>query len=141
MKELLRIALSFYGTKAITGKLNNQLIVDMFAEIGHKWVRTDDVAWCSAFINYCAKKAGLLYTGSLAARSWLKAGKAVENPEMGDLVVFWRITEDSDYGHVGIFINEDGNYVNVLGGNQAGMVRISQYEKSRVLGYRRLDSK
>jgi uncharacterized protein (TIGR02594 family) len=70
MNKLLEIALSYYGTKAITGKLNNQIIVDMFAAIGHKWVQNDDVAWCSAFLNFCAMKAGLQYTKSLAARSW-----------------------------------------------------------------------
>jgi uncharacterized protein (TIGR02594 family) len=138
MNKLLEIALSYYGTKAITGKLNNQIIVDMFAAIGHKWVQNDDVPWCSAFINYCAMKAGLQYTKSLAARSWLKAGTFVDVPQMGDIVVLWRISKDSEFGHVGIFINEYGDYVNVLGGNQSGMVRISQYEKSRILDYRRL---
>ena len=83
-------------------------------------------------------KAGLEYTKSLAARSWLKAGTFVDVPQMGDIVVFWRVKKDSELGHVGIFINEDGDYVNVLGGNQSGMVRISPYEKSRILDYRRL---
>lgn len=138
MKKLLEIALSYYGTKAITGKLNNQLIVDMFQAIGHKWVQTDDVAWCSAFINFCAMKAGLPYTKSLAARSWLTIGEPVNSPEMGDIVIFWRISENSEFGHVGLYINEDGNYINVLGGNQSGMVRISQYYKSNLLGFRRL---
>lgn len=38
MTKLLEIALSYYGTKSITGKLNNQIIVDMFAAIGHNWI-------------------------------------------------------------------------------------------------------
>ncbi len=140
MEDLLEIALNEYGVEEVVGGQHNATIVNYFKDIGHSWVKNDETAWCSTFINWCAKKAGYEYTKKLNARSWLDIGEEIEKPQVGDIVIFWRGSRDSWKGHVAIFINydEDDRHVNVLGGNQGNMVKITSYDKGRVLGFRRL---
>ena len=101
---------------------------------------TDDsaTAWCSAVVNYFAKKNGYERSCKLDARSWLKVGELILEPELGDIVVFWRGSPDSWKGHVGVFITQTTELVYCLGGNQSNEIRISAYRRDTVLGYRRL---
>jgi len=138
MNKILQTALSQYGVTEIVGDVHNPTILKYFKSSGHSWVKDDETAWCSAFINWCAKSSGFKYTGKLNARSWLDIGEELDSPELGDLVIFWRKSKDSVYGHVGLFINEIGDNIYVLGGNQKNMVCIMPYNKAKVLGYRRL---
>lgn len=134
--KILEIALKEYGTKEITGKSHNKKILEYFSEIGHAWVRDDETAWCAAFVNWVLKKAGTEGTGRLNARSFLKWGQKLEQPYLGCLVVLWRISKKSPYGHVGFYINSDDDWVWILGGNQNNEVKISKYPKSRILEFR-----
>jgi uncharacterized protein (TIGR02594 family) len=138
MNKLLQIAIKEYGVKEIVGGNHNPIILNYFKEIGHNWVTTDETAWCSAFINYCALKAQLPMSNKLNARSWLSIGKPVDKPLQGDLVIYWRESPDSWKGHVGIYISDDGKMIETLGGNQRNRVCIMPYMKSQLLGYRRL---
>jgi len=142
MNTLLEIAHSQYGVTEKVGKLHNPIILHYFQEIGHKWVATDETAWCSAFINWVALKANRQRSGKLDARSWLKVGTKVTKPKQGDVVVLWRERKMSWKGHVGLFINysEDKKYIYVLGGNQNNQVNIQRYPAYRLLGFRRLQS-
>jgi uncharacterized protein (TIGR02594 family) len=117
---------------------NNQEILKYFQEIGHKWVKTDETAWCSAFANWAAKICGLEYSGALDARSWLGVGIPVVDPEMGDVCIFWRESIESWKGHVAFYIGEDARNFWVLGGNQSNQVCIRRYPKYRLLEIRRL---
>lgn len=139
MNELLKIAFSQYGVREIYGVENNAIILNYFKDIGKDFIKDDETAWCSAFINWCALKAGLERSGELTARSWLNIGEKIKNPVLGDVVIFWRESKNSWKGHVGLFINEDERYIWTLGGNQGNMVKITPYDKERVLGYRRLN--
>ena len=136
--SLLNIALREYGVTEIPGKNDNPRILQYFHEIGQKWVKDDETAWCSAFINWCAKVSGLEYTGKLNARSWLDIGYEVFTSQPGDIVIFWRVSKEDWRGHVGLFINYEGDYINVLGGNQGNKVCIKKYHKDRLLGFRKL---
>ena len=135
-----------YALKEMQGpEANTPEILGFFKEIGHKWVKTDETAWCAAFVNYVLKTAGFPYTGKLNARSFLELGEQVSVPkplgssnEFVDLVVFWRGSPASWMGHVGFFIKERGSLVYTLGGNQGNMVKISAYDRSRLLAYRRI---
>lgn len=133
------LALSQYGVKEIPGEKDNPVIVNYFNEIGQKWVKDDETAWCSAFVNYCCKKTGYPMSGELNARSWLEVGKEASTPKLGDIVVFWRTNRDSWKGHVGFYIGENDYYIFVLGGNQDNMVCVAEYPKYRLLQYRRLE--
>lgn len=141
MKKLLKVALKEQGVTEIVGEKHTPRILEYFAYTGHKWVKDDETAWCSAFANFCAKMAGLAYSGKLDARSWLKVGEAVEVGRQlpGDIVVFWRGSPDGWKGHVAIYQYEDNDYYYVLGGNQGNMVKVSGYAKKRLLGFRMLE--
>ena len=135
-----------YGLKELQGpEVNTPEIVNFFKEIGHSWVKTDETAWCAAFVNYVLKTATFPYTGKLDARSFMELGEQVSIPkplgssnEFVDLVVFWRGSPASWKGHVGFYIKERGNLIYTLGGNQSNQVKISAYDRSRLLQFRRI---
>jgi hypothetical protein len=56
---------------------------------------------------------------------------------MGDIVILWRISPKSIYGHVGFYVCERKNTLYLLGGNQSNSVSIAPYPKTQVLGYRK----
>lgn len=132
------IALSEFGISEISGKVHNPKVVQYFKEIGHKWVNDDETAWCAAFVNWCLVKAGMPQTGSLAARSFLTYGVSTKKPVLGDIVVFWRISKSSAYGHVGFVVRMTENFVYVLGGNQSDAVNIQRFPKTQVLDFRQI---
>lgn len=137
--ELIKKAFTQYGVKEIAGQKDHPQILKYFNILGFDGARLkDETAWCSAFVNWVAKTEGYEYTGKLNARSWLKVGEKIENPDFGDVVVLWRESPDSWKGHVGFFVKETRRYIYVLGGNQNNSVCIKAYPKTRLLGYRRL---
>jgi uncharacterized protein (TIGR02594 family) len=138
MSEILNDMLSNYGLASVAGIQHNPKVIAMFHDIGFKWVNDDETAWCSAAMNYFAKKHGYERSGKLDARSWLKVGEQIDKPLLGDVVVFWRESKESWKGHVGLYINHDDKYIYCLGGNQSGSIRITPYPVERLLGYRRL---
>lgn len=139
MNKMINIALSQFGIREIVGKKDNPEVLKYFNEIGFNGSKLkDETSWCSAFINWCAKKSNLPYSGKLTARSWLKIGMQVKKPQIGDVVVFWRESRQSWKGHVALFIRETDIYIYVLGGNQNNQVKISAYPKYKLLQYRRI---
>ena len=137
--EHLMIALSQIGTKEIPGHRDNREILKYFNETGFDGKKLkDETAWCSAFMNWVALKSGLDYPNKLNARSWLKIGWEVKQPQIGDIVVFWRGSKQGWKGHVGLFIREEKGYIYCLGGNQSNEVNIKPYLKTQLLQYRRL---
>ena len=130
-------AMTQAGIKEIVGNDDNPEILKYFDEIGFDGVKLkDETSWCSAFINWVMKSIGQPYTGNLTARSWLNWGVKTDDPETGDIVVFWRNSPTSWQGHVAFYLREDSQYIFVLGGNQGNQVSIMPYHKSRVLGFR-----
>lgn len=133
------LAIKQIGVKEVEGKENNPVILGWAKELGVPYY-SDDTAWCSLFVNWIAFKSGLPYTKKLNARSWLDVGTKVTVPKVGDVCVFWRNHKDSWEGHVGFYLGEQGDKINVLGGNQNQSVCVALYPKSRLLGYRRLNA-
>ena len=142
MSQIINIALSQFGVTEKVGIEHNPTVLNYFKETNHKWVTTDETAWCSAFLNWVALKAKKIGSGKLNARSWLYVGTKITKPKIGDVVVFWRQRKSSWKGHVGLFIgySEDKKYIHVLGGNQNNQVNIKKYPVYRLLGFRRLQS-
>lgn len=134
-------ALSVYGTEAIPGAQSNPAVVEYFREAQHPEVSQDDIPWCAAFINAVLQRCGLPQTGSLLARSFLDIGVPVDNPEMGDILIFHRGAPDSGLGHVGMYIAQQGNTLFVLGGNQSNKVDIAPFDSANLIGIRRLTIK
>lgn len=140
MEQLLKIAFGELGTEEIVGDKHNPEVLKYAKETKIAGITTDEIAWCSTFVNWVAMKAGLQYTGKANARSWLNVGTKVTTPEPGDVVVFWRESPQSWKGHVGIFlgVSTDKKRVYCIGGNQGNRVSVSAYRLENVLSYQRL---
>ncbi|TDQ28609.1 uncharacterized protein (TIGR02594 family) [Tenacibaculum caenipelagi] len=139
MNNLISVALSQYGVKEVIGTKDHPQILNYFTSLGFDVAKfKDETAWCSAFVNWVAKKAGYEHSNKLTARSWLTVGTSTSNPQLGDVVVLWREDPTSWKGHVGFLIKETKRYVYLLGGNQGNSVSIKAYPKKRVLDYRKL---
>lgn len=140
MNNLLKTAIGELGVTEIGGSVHSERIVQYAEDIGLSWINDDETPWCSIFMNWVALKAGVEQSGSAAARSWLNVGFSVQNPEPGDIVVYWRGNPSSHQGHVGIFLgfSKDHTRIYTLGGNQDDSVSISAYPMERLLDFRRL---
>lgn len=131
-------ALSYFGERGIIGLKNNPQILNFFKKSKNGWVNDDETPWCAAFVNAVLHECALPTTDKLNARSFLDLGVETKTAVMGDLVVLWRISENSPFGHVGFFIREKDNMIYILGGNQNNQVNIQAFPKSRLLSYRSL---
>jgi len=140
--DILKIAASQLGVKEITGTEDNPQIIAYATETGITGIHNDEIPWCSTFVNWCAMKAGLPFSGKPNARSWVHVGTTTKEPIPGDIVVFWRESIDSWKGHVGIFLgfNQDASKVFCLGGNQKNEVSFAEYDVHKVLSYRGLNT-
>jgi len=135
------LARSHLGLREKKGKAQHEArILQFFKDVGHGWVKEDEVAWCSAFAGAMLEYVGLESTRKLDARSYLKWGQEVQKQDAkeGDIVVFWRGTPNGWQGHVAFFVRwtESGDIV-CLGGNQSDQVSEQVYSKERLLGFRR----
>lgn len=140
MNKLIKIAASQLGVHEIKGNEDNPIIINYANESGINNYSHDEIPWCSIFINWCCKKAGYEYSGKANARSWLKVGEKVDIPKPGDIVIFWRKSPESIFGHVAFFLGyrNDMKRIFVIGGNQGNAVSISEYNADRILEFRRL---
>ncbi len=140
MEELLKIAFNELGTEEIAGDEHNPEVLKYAKDTKINGITSDEIAWCSTFVNWVAWKSGLQYSGKPNARSWLNVGTKVNLPEPGDVVIFWRESPESWKGHVGIFLglSPDRKRVYCLGGNQGNRVSVSAYRLNTVLSYQRL---
>ena len=140
MEQLLKIAFSELGTEEFVGDQHNPEVLKYAKDTKISGVTTDEIAWCSTFVNWVAWKAGLQMSGKANARSWLTVGTKVAVPEPGDVVVYWRDSPQSWKGHVGFFLgfSIDKKRIYTLGGNQGNRVSVSAYRVDNVLSYQRL---
>ncbi|MGO4171295.1 C40 family peptidase [Bosea sp. TAF32] len=132
----LLIANTLRGISEYKGAAAEPRILEMFRLSGHGQVRSDEQAWCAAFVGACLVLSGYASSRSLMARSYLNLGAKLEEPREGCIVVLSRNEANSSYGHVGFFLREDDEHLFVLGGNQRDSVTVSSYSKSRLLGFR-----
>lgn len=106
-------------------------------------MRADEIAWCSAFVNWCIFNAKAIGTGKPTARSWVHWGRETKSPQLGDIAVLWRGLKDSWQGHVAFYVGEyvdefNNQFILLFGGNQNNEVGFKFYPKERLLEYRTL---
>jgi uncharacterized protein (TIGR02594 family) len=103
------------------------------------------IDWCAAFVNAVLHQMGLPGSESvseypLVAKSFLRWGMRVKDPQPGDIVVFPRGREEWQ-GHVGFYygtVYENGKkFYQILGGNQDKSVTIKLFPARSALGIRR----
>lgn len=122
------------GQKENTSKTeHNPRIIEYHSTTGK--FKTDEIAWCSSFVNWVMEEAGYKGTGSASALSWKNWGKST-----GGEIVYGAIAV-IDYGkgkgHVGFVTAVDGDNVTVLlGGNQSDQVKESKFKTSAISDFR-----
>jgi len=136
LQSFILTAIAEYGTTEFAGEKHNARILEYHRATTLK-ATTDEVAWCSSFVNWVVEQCGIVPTKSAAARSWLNWGKPIATPVLGCIVILDRRSADNpNSAHVGFYVSEQGANINLLGGNQSNMVCTLPYAKGRVLGYR-----
>lgn len=95
---------------------------------------SDQVAWCSSFVNWCLKQVGITGTNNAAAASWAHWGKQLDQPRYGAVIQLHHATRGHDGrtgsssgNHVAFFLRGDSSHVELLGGNQSDSVKISRF--------------
>lgn len=136
-RKIYMVAQGEVGIAEVVGSNDNPRILEYHQATSLKATH-DEVAWCSAFVNWCFKQEGLNGTLSAAARSWLSFGTPIHIDECqeGDIIILAR-GDRADEGHVGFFVSLDEGFVSILGGNQSNMVCVRKFEATRILGIRR----
>ena len=144
-RELIWLEMmKYYGLTEIVGQIDNPTIVGWFKELGFPDIQDDETAWCSLTVNIMARRCGLENTGKLDARSWMKIGTEIKDPNIGHVAVFYRNSISAWQGHVGLFagFTLDKKQILTLGGNQGNMLTIRAYPVISptlgLLGYREL---
>lgn len=132
------VKLGKLNTNEIPGPKSNPEILKLAETAGVRNIyKNDDVAWCAvaqSAICILANK-DLPFTGfdRLRAASFLKFGTAVNEPVLGDVLVFTR----TGGGHVGMYVGEDKDCYHVVGGNQSNQYNVTRILKTRLSGARR----
>lgn len=141
-----KIAQAEAGIREIAGTKHTKRIIEYHSTttLGAK---TDEVPWCSSFVNWVVIQAGIKGTNNALAKSWITWGVKVVNPTPGVITVIKRkdknknldTTTGSSTGyHVGFFQSSTATTITLLGGNQSNQVKSSTfYLKSyEVVAYR-----
>lgn len=133
--KMLVNALKYFGTREIVGPQHSHIIMSWAKKLGMSRDYTmDETPWCGLFMAVCAAESG--YPAPeipLRAKAWLKFGRFVTEPMLGDVVVFTRVGG----GHVGLYVGEDRTHFHILGGNQGNTVCIARFPKNAAVGFRR----
>jgi len=129
----MRIALAEDGVHEIAGREHTKRILE-YHRATSLGARTDEVPWCSSFVNWCLKQVGIAGTNSALAASWRKWGTELDTPRYGCIVQIRQkgggadaATGSSTGNHVAFFIRGTATSVTLLGGNQRNSVKQSTY--------------
>ena len=136
----LMFALRELGVSELQDPASNPRIDEYWRAVTDAAGLTDADAWCSAFVAWVMRQAGIGHHATAAARSWLSELSALQRPQLGCVVVLWRDHPDSWKGHVGLWMGTVGTDTMVLGGNQNNQVCIKPYPTKQLLGYRMPES-
>ncbi len=128
----ITVAKGELGEKEIKGKENNPRILEYHASNKRK-PKTDEVAWCSSFVNWVMTQAGYPGTDSSWAKDWKDWGKKLDQPAMYAIAVIdWGKDKG---GHVGFVMGKKKNRIVLLGGNQSDAVGYSSFPKDKIIAY------
>ena len=130
----LQEAFHLIGTEEEPGAGANEAILGWAKALRIDY-RSDEIPWCGLFAAHCIGSQLTeepLPTIPLRARAWEKFGSKC-TPQLGAVMVFWRVSKTDGRGHVGFYWAEDETTYHILGGNQSNEVNISRYKKDRFL--------
>ncbi|MDW9508348.1 TIGR02594 family protein [Sinorhizobium meliloti] len=125
------------GTREKPGVGSNPDILDWATDVDVMYA-SDDIPWCGLFVGHCIASTldrEALPTNVLGARAWASFGIKTK-PTPGAVMVFWRKSRQSGFGHVGFYAGEDEEAYRILGGNQSDSVSLAWVSKDRFLAAR-----
>ena len=123
------------GIAEIEGPTHSPRVLEYFTTTSWN-PQNDETAWCSAFVNWVMIKAGYAGTNSAQATSWADWGKKLDEPAYGSIgVIDWDGSGPGWQGHVGFVVGKNGNFVQMLGGNQGDSVKVSGYNKTKFIAF------
>jgi uncharacterized protein (TIGR02594 family) len=130
--EWMTIAERELGQHEVVGAEANSRIVEYHAKTS-LGAKSDEVPWCSSFVNWVVAEAGLEGTNDARAASWMEWGIESE-ARYGAIAVIQRraggfdsSTGSSSGFHVGFVVDSTDTHVRLLGGNQADSVKVSSF--------------
>ena len=128
----MKIAKGEIGQEEIPGNSHNPRIISYHATTSLK-ASTDETPWCSSFVNWVMKEAGIKGTNSAAAISWVQWGKASPAKQGSIVILNSSKSQNSSLSysgnHVGFLVKETSTHYHILGGNQRNKVKESRYPK------------
>lgn len=139
-------------TKHISETDNPDVITKQYFAATSLGPQSKVAAWCAAFVSYCMQKSGspeaaasIPAKDSALAITWAGWGqglsvRADEVPQ-GAVVVLSPSPGTDSSGHVGFCVQflDNGNSIQLLGGNQSDRVQRSNFPASRIHAIRWLD--
>lgn len=98
---------------------DNPATVKEYHSVGGGLMREPTVAWCASFVGWCLNKVNITGTRSASSRSYMKYGKSVgtTNVPFGAIAVFG--VPNSGSGHVTFVVEDKGDKLVCIGGNQS----------------------
>jgi len=143
------IAQRYIGVREFAGGRDHPFIQWCLSLCGLSTDSSDEIPWCSAFLQHPFYELRLPRSESAAARSWLGIGIPIElvQATVGHtVIVLKRGTGEQPGpevrdapGHVGLYAGWHGQYVDILAGNQGNAVSVASFPQSRILGVRRIE--
>lgn len=122
------------GQKEIAGSKDNARIVYYHGFTTLK-ATDDETPWCSSVMCAAAENAGFKSTRSAAAKSWRTYG-AEGDGSVGDIACLTR-TGGNHVAFVAEKYKAGSSTIKLLGGNQSNQVKVSSYDASRLVCFRR----
>ncbi|HMT02868.1 MAG TPA: hypothetical protein PKD00_06090 [Burkholderiales bacterium] len=144
---VLKLLLKYYGLKE-KAKGFDTIILNWVKSFFPKVKDDSEYSWCSiGLISILSENEEFRAQIKDAridpmARSWNRLPSIIyklEDALPGDIIILTRGNGLS--GHVGVFVGMDisnKNQINILGCNQGDAVSIASFDKSRIIGIRRL---
>jgi len=129
----MAIAEAEVGVHEIAGEADNQRIIE-YHKATTLQASDDETPWCASFVCWVLAQAGVNNPRSAASKAFRTWGVQVQEPRYGDVVVF---DHGGGRGHVGFFVRDAGEYIEVLAGNQSDSVCTALLSKARFHSYRR----
>lgn len=119
---------------------NRGPIIRRYIKLSHCGAEGDP--WCAIFANAALEANKINGTKSPSSQSFRHRPDLftkLDGPALGALAIYWRISPNSGFGHVGFYDSETVGYVNTLGGNEQDAVRKELLAKngghSGLIGY------
>lgn len=127
-----------YGVMGLHEVRDNEALKAFLRSDGSTVGDPAKIAWCGDLVQTAIARAlptepfpGRVGENPYLALNWKDFGFECR-PCVGAILVFWRGSPDSIYGHVGFYVGEDATRYYVLGGNQDNEISVTAISKRRL---------